>query len=421
MAGWANYPTLEAEVFEPADQASAREILNARAKVLARGNGKSYGDAALGPVLLSTLRWNNILHFDAENGIVHCESGVLLRQLMPLIIPSGWFFRVTPGIKDITVGGAIASDVHGKNHPVEGCFSNSLISFELMRANGEVVTCSREENADLFWQSCGGMGWTGLILSAKFRLMCISSTSMWQRTVRSGNLEALFQAFDANRDWPYAAAWVDCTDKNRRGAAYFARHEENPGAEMPVYEEPKSKNIPFFAPSWFLNPLSIKAHNHFYNKKSENGERSVSLEKYFYPLDSLQNWNRFYGKRGFVQYQFCLPEENAFDGMRKALDTIAKSPETPFLTVLKRHGERPPEALNYFPIKGYSLALDFPRTKGIFKLVKQLDELVWANGGKIYLTKDACSDPKMGRVDPAAFGENKFGSLLRDRLLWKKS
>ncbi|MBC7777169.1 MAG: FAD-binding oxidoreductase [Phycisphaerae bacterium] len=417
MAGWANYPRLQAEVFEPNDRVGVRSVVLDNDRIIARGNGKSYGDAALALKLLSTLRLNRVLAFDAENGIVECEAGVLLSDLLKIIVPKGWFFHVTPGTKAITVGGAIASDVHGKNHPTAGCFSNHLISFDLMTASGEIKSCSRSENTDLFWQTCGGMGWTGVVLSAKFNLLKITSSLMRQKSVKAKNLEEIFRAFKENRDWPYAAAWVDCTNADWRGWVLFATHEDAGEKENPpVFFEASKRNVPFFAPSWFLNRISIWVNNYFYFNKKRAEEERVTLDKYFYPLDALQNWNRFYGRRGFVQYQFCLPEENAFDGVRQMLETIRQSKETPFLTVLKCHGERPPEAVHSFPIRGYSLALDFPRTSGIFELVKKLDTLVWELDGKIYLTKDACSAPQMGRVNPAGFGEKKFTSLLRERI-----
>ncbi len=417
ISGWANYPQIKATVFEPQDRVGARALILENEQIIARGNGKSYGDAALAPKLLSTLSLNRIMAFDAANGVIECESGVLLSDLLKVIVPAGWFFQVTPGIKAITVGGAIASDVHGKNHPSAGCFSQHLLSFELMTASGEIKLCSRTENSDLFWQSCGGMGWTGVILSAKFMLRPITSTLMQQKTVRTVSLEDLFKKFDENQNWPYAAGWLDCTSSNWRGAVFFAEHVEAENKHEPLaFEEAKKRDVPFYAPSWMLNPLSIRAHNHFYYEKNKDGAHVVSLDKYFFPLDALQNWNRFYGRRGFVQYQFCLPEKNAFEGMQQVVQAIRDSPDVPFLTVLKRHGERPSEAIHSFPIKGYSLALDFPRTRSIFDLVKKLDALVWNLDGKIYLTKDACSAPRMGRIDPAGFGEAKFGSLLRERI-----
>ncbi|GAB4491533.1 MAG: FAD-binding oxidoreductase [Saprospiraceae bacterium] len=424
LANWGNYPTVEAEIAKPENLAEARDYLLARDRLIARGNGKCYGDAALSSHVVSTLKFNRLIHFDPENGIVECEAGVLLADLLKVALPAGWFFHVTPGIKFITVGGAIASDVHGKNHPSKGCFSNWLISFELMTGDGRILTCSRTENTDLFWQTCGGMGWTGVILSAKFQLMKITSAHILQTSVRAKNLEELFRGFEDNRHWTYAAGWLDGTASGKnsgRGVVFLAEHSEaKPPDETSIFPVKKPRNVPFFAPSWILNPLSIRLHNEIIFSKAKPGERLVDLDTYFYPLDKVQNWNRLYGRRGFIQYQFCLPEENSFDGIRRIMEAIRQSPETPFLTVLKRHGERPPQAVHSFPIRGYSLALDFPRTTTVFRLVEKLDELVWNFGGKIYLTKDACSAPRMGRVNPAAFGEEKFFSLLKGRILSEK-
>ena len=403
LANWANYPVTEAEMATPESVGEAREYLLSRDRLIARGNGKCYGDAALSPHVLSTLHFNRILHFDRATGVIECEAGVLLSDLIHRIVPAGWFFHVTPGIKSITVGGAIASDVHGKNHPAKGCFSNWLVSFELMTADGQVLTCTRTENPDLFWQTCGGMGWTGIVLSARFQLMKIDSVQMRQASVRAAGLEGLFRAFDDHRQWTYAAGWLDGTASGHaagRGVVFLAEHQQAPTNSNGVEPEQvpatkKPRNVPFFAPSWILNPWSIRLHNQIIFSKAKPGEHLVDLDAYFYPLDRVQNWNRLYGRRGFVQYQFCLPEENSFDGIRQIMETIRLSPETPFLTVLKRHGERPPEAVHSFPIRGYSLALDFPRTRTIFNLVGQLDALVWGFGGKIYLTKDACSAARM--------------------------
>lgn len=419
VANWGNYPSAEAEIALPQTRAEALEYVQSHPEVLARGNGKCYGDAALADHLLSTLALNRVLDFDAASGMVTCEAGVLLHDLLKIIVPAGWFFHVTPGIKNISVGGAIACDVHGKNHPAKGCFSNWLISFELLTADGQIRRCARDENPALFWQTCGGMGWTGIILSAQFRLMRLPSMHLRQTALRAANLDALFDAFEEHRTHTYAAGWVDCLSAGPafgRGVVFLAEHAEDAGETL-VFLEKKLKNVPFFAPSWILNPISIRIHNHIIFSRAKTGERLVGLDAYFYPLDRVQNWNRLYGRRGFIQYQFCLPEAQSREGVRRILETIRRSPDLPFLTVLKRHGERPAEAIHAFPIKGYSLALDFPRSRSVFDLVKKLDALVWDFGGKIYLAKDACSAPRMGRVDPRTFGEAKFHSHLKTRLL----
>lgn len=418
VTNWGNYPRAAAEILEVSGDDAVRDAVMTREHVLARGNGKCYGDAALGPCLLSTLRLNRILQFDPETGVITCESGVLLADVLHLALPDGWFFHVTPGIKNITVGGAIACDVHGKNHPEKGCFSNWLLAFDLMDAEGRVIRCSPMENASLFWQTCGGMGWTGIILRASFQLMRVQSADMLQTSVRADNLDELFRAFEAGRHHPYAAGWIDCLSGGKsfgRGVVFFGRHDERPG--VLALPDKKVGDVPYYAPSWLLNPLSIRLHNQLLFSRVRTGEKRVHLDQYFYPLDRISNWNRLYGRRGFVQYQFCLPENQSAEGIRRLLEHIKTSGHLPFLTVLKRHGDKPAEAVHSFPIQGYSLALDFPWRQGILKLVQDMDELVWKYGGRIYLAKDACSAARMGRVDPRGFGHPKFHSLLKARLL----
>lgn len=420
LKNWGNYPAVDSQVFSPDNKAEIQDFVKNETRLIARGNGKCYGDAALAPKVLSTLNLNSILDFDSETGIIHCEAGVLLREILDRVVPAGWFFYVTPGIKNITVGGAVASDVHGKNHPTHNCFSHYLESIELMRGDGEIVWCSKTEHADLFWQTCGGMGWTGVILSARFRLRPIQSINMQQKAVRGSNLTELFEAFESHAHMEYAAAWVDClqTGQNTgRGVAYFADHVQEPDAEPLRYPNPKTSNIPMYAPSWVLNRWSIALHNQMLFTKDKSSDKQVSIDQYFYPLDKIRNWNRLYGRRGFIQYQFCIPEAEAEAGILEVLKCIQSGSNRPFLSVLKRHGERPKEAINSFPIKGYSLALDFPRTRTVKNLIAALDQLIWDRGGKVYLTKDACSEPRMGRVDPRSFGEEKFHSLLKSRLL----
>lgn len=417
IGGWANYPRIAAELAQPSTEAQLRDYLQRPGQLIARGNGKSYGDAALAPRVLSTLQLRGVLDFDAETGEIECAAGTLLEDILPRIVPAGWFLWVTPGIKSISVGGAIACDVHGKNHPAQGCFSRHLLSLRLMQADGSVLECSPERHPALFWQTCGGMGWTGVILSARFRLRKIHATRMLQRTLRAGDWQQLFGFFEQNKTTEYAAAWVDGLAKGRafgRGAAFLAEHDPEPMARL-RYMPPKTLAVPFFAPADLLNRFSIGAFNAWQYHKNRDGARAVDFDDYFYPLDRLGHWNRLYGRRGFVQYQFCLPQARAFDGIEKVLACIQRHGQAPFLTVLKRHGPRPPEAVHSFPIEGYSLALDFPRNRGIFELVRQLDDLVWDAGGKIYLAKDACSRPGMGRVPAEGFGADKFCSLLRER------
>ncbi len=421
VTNWGRYPTLLAEVASPADTDETRAYLAAHDRLIARGNGRCYGDAALSLHIVSTLKMKRLRSFDPHTGVVDCEAGLLLSDLLDTVVPLGWFPHVTPGTRFVSIGGCIASDVHGKNHPAKGCFSNWLISFELMRSDGSVLHCSRTENADLFWHTCGGMGWTGIILSARFQLMHLPSGQMRQTTRRGQNLAEVFQIFGENRNATYAAAWLDCTvseKKMGRGVVFLAEHHERERAVFDVASPLSTGEGPGARPFHFLlNPLTIRLYNQFYFLKNRPGERLVGLYPYFYPLDRWLDWNRLYGPRGLVQYQFCLPEKTSQEGMAQVLEAVRRSPETPYLAVLKRHGDPPSEAIRSFPMQGYSLALDFRRSTTLPRLVERLDDLVWQFGGRIYLAKDAGSAARMGRVQPdAGIDEGKFWSLLRGRV-----
>lgn len=419
LSNWGGYPTLNAQVYTPDTIENAQTAVAQSTIILARGNGRCYGDAALSEQVLSTLALHRVLHFDTDTGLLRCEAGVLLADLLPIIVPKGWFFAVTPGTKYITVGGAIAADVHGKNHPTMGCFSRWLRSFVLIDADGNLRTCSRSEHTALFWQTCGGMGWTGIIVEATFQLVRLPSCTIRQTTVRTQSLEALLAAFEQYSTLPYAAGWMDVGSTGEafgRGALFVAEHIAVEGEPVEAYTAPRPASIPFYAPNWLLNAKSIGWFNAFQYRKAAPRTHLVSLDAYFYPLDRLDHWNRLYGRRGLVQYQFCMPEANAAEGLAKVLEQLRTARDRAFLTVLKRHGEKPAEAIHSFPIKGYSLALDFPRTPTVFDLVRQLDTIVYRFGGKVYLAKDCCSDPRLARLSPNTFGHPKFQSQMRQRL-----
>ena len=431
VTNWGRYPDLLAEVASPADTDETRAYLHSRERLIARGNGRCYGDAALSPHIVSTLKMNRLRSFDPHTGVADCEAGLLLSDLLDTVVPLGWFPHVTPGTRFVSIGGCIASDVHGKNHPAKGCFSNWLISFELMRSDGSVLTCSRTENPNLFWHTCGGMGWTGIVLSARFQLMRLSSGQMRQTTRRGKNLAEVFQILEENRGATYAAAWLDAAafseKKLGRGVVFLAEHDEVsqlPRPERLGMKLPGNSTIQkFMSLVKVASPLStgegpgVRLLNEFYFLKNRPNEQLVGLYPYFYPLDRWLDWNLLYGPRGLVQYQFCLPEKTSREGMAQVLDIVRRSPETPYLAVLKRHADPPSEAIRSFPMRGYSLALDFRRSPTLPRLVEQLDDLVWQLGGRIYLAKDAGSAARMGRVQPdVESDEGKFWSLLRGRV-----
>ena len=323
------------------------------------------------------------------------------------------FLKVTPGTKLITVGGAIASDVHGKNHHVEGCFSECVEMFNLMLPDGEIVKCSKTENSELFHATCGGMGLTGVILDVKISLKKINSKFIDQTTIKTKNLKETFEAFENNKDKTYSVAWIDCLAKgDELGKCLLMVGDFRDDGKLDYKTEIKI-NVPFNFPSFALNTLSVKAFNWLYYGKVKERvtKQRVDIDAFFYPLDAIGNWRRIYGKKGFTQYQFILPKETSFDGLEKILKTIADSGKGSFLAVLKLYGKANDNYLS-FPMEGYSLALDFKIEKGLFDLLDQLDEIVVDHGGRIYLAKDA-------RVSKEVF-EQGYPQIDKFRELRKK-
>jgi FAD/FMN-containing dehydrogenase len=406
VSNWGNFPVVEKELKSEDSLIKIQDFIKSRNEVIARGNGRCYGDASLSEHIFSTKRLNKFISFDRLNGIIECESGVLLSEVLKVIVPQGFFLYVTPGTKFITVGGAIASDVHGKNHHAEGCFSEYIIDFSLLNETGEVLRCSRTENEDKFWATIGGMGLTGIILQARFQLKNIETAYIRQESLKARNLDEIFRLFDESESWTYNVAWIDCLQKGEnlgrsillRGEHAF-RHEL--GAKMvqkPLRLKKKFiPRIPFYFPVFVLNKFTVKLFNYlYYNQQRHTKLKNiVDYETFFYPLDVVEDWNRIYGKAGFIQYQMVIPKENGKAGMRKILETIAASGNGSFLAVLKLFGKNNPLAYNSFPMEGYTLALDFKVNSKLKKLVSQLDEIVEEYGGRIYLTKDSMSKPSL--------------------------
>ncbi|MFC6269558.1 FAD-binding oxidoreductase [Frigoriflavimonas asaccharolytica] len=427
VTNWGNFPVVEKEIKSEDSIDKIKEFVRVNNEVIARGNGRCYGDASLGEHIFSTKRLNKMISFDRLNGVLECESGVLLSEVLEVSVPQGYFLYVSPGTKFISIGGAIASDVHGKNHHAEGCFSEYVVSFQLINEHAELITCSREENSEKFWATIGGMGLTGIIVSAKFKLKNIESVYIRQESIKAENLDEIFQLFDDSESWTYNVAWIDClqTGKNL-GRSIMLRGEHAFKHELPAklqgnalkMKKGNAFAIPFYFPNFILNKFSVKLFNLlFYNKQTKKEVKNfVHYEPYFYPLDILSDWNKIYGKKGFIQYQMVIPKENGKDGMREILQTIAKSGNGSFLAVLKLFGKTNPEAFNSFPQEGYTLALDFKVNKKLPKLVQKLDAIVERYCGRIYLTKDSMS--KSSLIDYLQDVDNpKFVSLQHKRII----
>lgn len=390
---WGNFPKLNTSflTFESRDDLKA--ILNNNDQIIPYGNGRSYGDSALSKVMIDVKSQDKFLNFDSANGILSVQSGVLLSDILKVIVPKGWFLTVTPGTKFITVGGAIASDVHGKNHHIKGCFSECVISFSIMTANGDVLSCSKEINSELFRATCGGMGLTGIILDAKISLTKINSKFIKQTTIKNNNLKETFEAFEKHSDADYSVAWIDCLAKNKSiGRSILTTGEFKNNGDL-NYRLKNKATVPNYFPSFMLNSLTVKLFNWLYFHKNRKKVRTseVDIDTFFYPLDSIAHWNRIYGKNGFIQYQFILPLANSYSGLAEILKVISSSKKGSFLAVLKLYGEANDNYLS-FPMKGYSLALDFKLEEGLFELIKRLNDIVKSNHGRIYLAKDVCVD-----------------------------
>lgn len=395
LTNWGNYPQVLATTKSIRAKEDASAELQSELTYIARGNGRCYGDSSLHTNVISTLKLDNILDFDPTHATITCQSGVTFESLIRFLVPKDLFLPVTPGTKFITVGGAVASDIHGKNHHVDGSFGNHIIKMQILLASGEVTECGEDINPELFNATCGGMGLTGIILSVKFKLKRIKSRFINQTAIKAKSLDEIFSLFEEYKDSTYSVAWIDCLqsgDTLGRSLLMVGEHTPDLGLlnKKETIQKENRLSIPFNFPSWVLNTLTIKIFNFlFYHKQFKKRKQSVvDFDQFFYPLDFINHWNRMYGKSGFVQYQFVLPLENSKEGLRKILTEIGKNGTGSFLAVLKLFGEQEGGLIS-FPMKGYTLALDFPVRDGLFEFLDQLDRLVLGYGGRIYLTKDA--------------------------------
>lgn len=384
------YPLIQAQVDQPVTVAELAELLkHSQGKgITVRGCGRSYGDSALGPHLITTAFLHYFRGFDESTGLLTCDAGVSLAEILKIFVPRGWFLSVTPGTQFISVGGAIASDVHGKNHHREGCFSQYVHSLKLMLASGEIVDCSATQQAELFHATCGGMGLTGVIVQASFYLKRITTAMIHQTSFKATSLEQAFELFETHANAHYSVAWIDCLASGSelgRSLLMLGEHATQGTLSLPAK---KKVTIPCAMPDLLLTPWSIKLFNAFYFHHAKQAHTEVvHYEKFFYPLDRILHWNRLYGKKGFTQYQFVLPKNGAYAGMKRILEKISASKRGSFLAVLKAFG---PENKNFlsFPMEGYTLALDFKIDAGLFTFLDELDDIVLEYGGRLYLTKD---------------------------------
>lgn len=400
MSSWGRLGAARHEVVALRDRAAPLPPL---ASMLPHGMGRSYGDSCLndGAALLDTRGLDRFIAFDEARGVLRCESGVLIADVIELALPRGWFPAVTPGTRFVTVGGAIANDVHGKNHHRDGSFGHHVEAFELLRSDGSRLACSPTENAELFRATIGGLGLTGLVTWADIRLTRVKGPWIRQTATRFGSLDEFFEASEPlERTHRYVVAWLDCTSRGgARGIIFAGDHDDDP---RPAPRR-RERAFPLEPPVSLVNGLTLRAFNTLYYRAPRAGASQparVPWAPYFYPLDAIHHWNRMYGPRGFFQYQCVVPPHDAGRAaLAELLARIAASGEGSFLSVLKRFGERPAAGLLSFPMPGYTLALDFPnRGPRTTALLDALDAVVRGAGGRVYPAKDARMAPSSFRA-----------------------
>ncbi|SDG95440.1 FAD/FMN-containing dehydrogenase [Bradyrhizobium sp. Rc2d] len=438
VSGWGRFPVVDSDVLRPRSFAAVGEAVSAG--TVARGNGRAYGDAAIGAArTVAMTGFDRVRWFDPATGRIRLEAGVLLSDLIETFGPRGFLPFVVPGTRFVSIGGAIAADVHGKNHHCEGGFGRYVESILLRTGQGEVIEASREQNSDAFFATIGGMGLTGIILEATMRLRPAETGWIRERVISASDLDAAMRALDASDSATYSVAWIDCVARGKdlgRALIYLGEHAGKDelaagAAAFPVGKEPGLR-VPVDLPSMTLNRISIRAFNELYYRmgaRRAGGSQVVSLYPYFFPLDSLKDWNRIYGKRGFLQHQCVIPEQGARAVLGDILERVARRGDASFLAVLKKLGQG--DGILSFPLPGYTLALDFPLKGDILNFLDEIDRLVVAAGGRLYLAKDARQSratfaagyPALSRfnairksLDPAGTIRSKLSQRLFDEV-----
>lgn len=399
LLSWGNYPPFPQEVLACYWRSELPKLFFSAQKqhgtTLAYGSGLSYGDSCLAATgrVLRMRPLDRFLSADWTTGVLVAEAGVTLEDILAVAIPHGWFLSVTPGTKYVTLGGAIANDVHGKNHHRRGTFGCHVRRFGLLRSDSGRITCSPQEQSELFNATIGGLGLTGLVEWAEIQLVRIRSSRIDSVTQRFGDLDEFFSlSEELDEKHEFCVSWIDCVAKGEttgRGVYMAGDFAENGPL---VVEGARKLTVPFTPPFSLINGLSLRAFNELYWRKAPASRRqsTIGYDPFFYPLDAILKWNRIYGPKGFQQYQALIPEGEARAGIRALLSTIAESGTGSFLAVIKRCGAVASPGLLSFPQSGTTLALDFPQNERLTStLFLKLDAIVRQAGGRIYPAKDA--------------------------------
>ena len=426
ISGWGNFPKINALKHEHWSINQIQKLIKNSNEFIPSGLLRSYGDSALNNTLVSSLQLNKILEFNPEQKKITCESGISFKDLINFLSKFSLTLPVTPGTKFITLGGAIASDIHGKNHHLQGTFGSWVESIRLIDGDGNIHNCSKTENVDLFFATIGGMGLTGFILDATINLIELDSSLIEQTTIKARELTHLFELFEEYQNEQFTVSWLDTNAvKNKKGRGILFIGKPGKSNKKLELTDPKI-NVPFNFPRRTLNKFTVSILNNTYYFINKSGNKIVTFDKFFYPLDLIKNWNRGYGKSGFFQYQFVVPKDKSLQTITKVLAKMQEKGISSFLTVLKLMGKENNFLLS-FPMEGYTLAMDIPLSRRNLELANELDKIILDANGRLYLTKDARMNKEFfwktytnvqkflevkAKYDP----NNKFQSLQSKRL-----
>lgn len=440
LAGWGMIRRQRCDVYRPASPAEGvRMVRHAPTTIIARGLGRAYGDSAINEqgAVVEQRGLGCFIAFDADTGLLECEAGVSLADIIEVFLPRGWFLPTTPGTKYVTIGGAIAADIHGKNHHRVGSFGGFVEDLRLLLASGEIVRCSRHEHAELFFATLGGMGLTGVIITARVRLVRVPSGFVavdYTKTTSLDETFAVFERGDATHE--HSVAWVDCLARGQtlgRGIVMQGNWADvaalAPRLRGAPFALPRKRRlrVPFVPPVTPLSRFTVYGFNACFYLKHANGRKVIDCDTFFYPLDAIDHWNRLYGSRGFVQYQAFFPRDTSRAGLRELLARIAEAGAASFLAVLKSCGEADGGLLSYLE-PGHTLALDMPyHPRTTPALCRDLDAILLKHGGRLYLAKDALTDaatlrsmyprlPEFQRIKKQVDPECRFSSSQARRL-----
>ena len=413
LSGWGRNKFINCNIYKPKNLKDLKKIKYSG--LIPRGMGRSYGDSSLKKKsILLTENLNKILTFDFKKKVIEVESGLKIVDLLKILIPKKLFLPVTPGSKYISIGGMVASDVHGKNHHQNGSFRHHIIELKIIDEKGQMQTCSKHKNKDLFNYSIGGMGLTGVIYSCKFRLIPIHTDLILQEKIKTKNLKETMKILKESSNWQYNVGWIDTSAKNLnlgRSIIFKGKHVKIPKVKQLTFTESSKLKIKINFPKFLLNHLTIKFLNFFYYILNFQKKSLVKIDDYFYQLDKIKNWNLIYGKKGFISYQLVIPEKKSYTSIKQILEILINNKCYSFVSVIKFLGRK--DGYNSFGIKGFTLVFDFPLYDNIYLVLEQINKILIKNKGNIYLCKDSITKSSDFKMMNNNFYDKKFIRMRR--------